>query len=397
VVAQTQGVNTSAAVVSFGHSIYQESAFRSPLSDVATPIRSGNNHAAQVKRVLKEAGLTMAEVSAQTRHRFGKKSSYFVPQTLLYKQKTGITPHICQVAALSEVTGYRFYDWMRLCGFDFRLILALQLQIPNQRTIVVTPHADLMRNWFTAPVNTGAGQHHRRHFYAKVGSQDAVAYPEIRPGSIVRADPAYSPELLTNSQTNDHLWLVEHPAGITCCRVKPVGNGQVVLSPNRPPLSPWPLRLSTQARVLGLVDRELRYAEIEEVYDSGIGANREMFGMSLNFYGGMSFSRMLRRARCRIGLTFREAHQMTLSIAHLLENRDFGIAAGLLSDYEAMNKIPRHIAKIISLCVVYGIDPSEMLEAAGLRFDDSRRRPILSNAGIQSRSMNGEDPENQTQ
>jgi hypothetical protein len=373
-------------MLSFGHALRQESGFLS-VSEALTPIRNGTHHAIQVKRVLRQAGLTMVDVSAQTRVRFGEKSSYFIPKTFLYKQKAGITPHICQVAALSELTGYRFSDWIRICGFDFNLIPFLQLKIPNQRTIIVTPRRNLPhKDTVCKQGSTQERQTDGRYLYAKIGSRDAVGWPEVRPGSVVRADRSYSPQLFKGLCTNGRLWLVEHPAGITCCRVKPVGSGQIILLPNRPPLSPWPLHLPTQARILGLVDRK-GYGENEK-FDVVCGAlNRETFSTPSNSTRGMSFSRLLRTSRCRIGLTFREAHKMTLCIAGLLQDRGFAIAAGLLSDYEAMNKIPRHIAKIISLCVVYGIDAGELLEAGGLRLDDSDRRPIITHAPMRAEGV----------
>lgn len=319
----------------------------------------------------------MIDVSARTKMRFGEKTPYFIPQTFLYKQKTGITPHICQVAALSAITGFRFSDWLSLCGFDFRLILALQLKIPNGRTTVLTPFRDrFSRELFCAQNDAASGGLHDRYFYAKIGSRDAVAEPDVRPGSIVRADRSYSPQFLKESSTNNRLWLVEHPAGITCCRVKPAGSGQIILLPNRPPLSPWPLRLSTQARILGLVDRELPCKEVEKFAAMHGRSKPDLFGMPSSLDHRMSFSRLLRISRRRVGLTFREAHELTMGIVDVLQDPNFGIAAGLLSDYEAMNKIPRHIAKIISLCAIYGIDPRELLESARLHLDDSAKRPI---------------------
>jgi hypothetical protein len=68
---------------------------------------------------------------------------------------------------------------------------------------------------------------------------------------------------------------------------------------------------------------------------------------------------------------------MTLHIAQLLRNRDYSIPLGLLSDYEATNKLPRHIAKIISLCIIYGIDFWEMMEAGGSRIDDSDKSRLF--------------------
>ena len=49
------------------------------------------------------------------------------------------------------------------------------------------------------------------------------------------------------------------------------------------------------------------------------------------------------------------------------------IALGLLSDYEAMGRLPRHIAKILSLCIVYCMDIVEVLESAGVHVDDSAK------------------------
>jgi hypothetical protein len=224
-------------------------------------------------------------------------------------------------------------------------------------------------------VKRGSAERRDRYLYAKIGSRDAVVSPQIRPGSIVRADQSYAPQLLNDHSGGDRLWLVEHPNGLTCCQVKLVSTDEVVLLPNRPPLSPWPLRLPDQARILGLVDRELHCTELNEFNAIRTATTREMFGppAALNKIG---FSSLLRLSRRRTGITFREAHKMTLQIAHLLRNRNFGIAASLLSDYEAMNKIPRHIAKIISLCVIYGIDPVDLLQAGGVRTDDSARLPI---------------------
>ena len=51
----------------------------------------------------------------------------------------------------------------------------------------------------------------------------------------------------------------------------------------------------------------------------------------------------------------------------------------MLSDYEAMGRLPRHIAKILSLCVIYCMDVRELMESAGVLIDDSAKLslPIL--------------------
>jgi hypothetical protein len=68
---------------------------------------------------------------------------------------------------------------------------------------------------------------------------------------------------------------------------------------------------------------------------------------------------------------------MTMQIASLLGNREYGISLGLLSDYEALNKLPRHVEKIISLSAVYGVDPFELMQVSGIHIDDSGKAPLF--------------------
>jgi len=314
----------------------------------------------------------MCQVSALTCMRYGKKTPYFIPPTFLYKQKNGITPHICQIAALSQVTGYRFSDWMNVCGFDLKLIPALQLVVHTERTAIVTPiDAVLGCDSSIIPWSSRSEQSNRRYFFAKIGNRDAVVYPKLLPGSVVRADRCYSPHLLDGPYSDDLLWLVEHPGGVACCHVKRLDHEHIVLLPSRPPLSAWPLHLSREARILGLVDLELRPRKSQPFEPMYIPIKSELPTMPAPGRNGMSFSRLLRLSRARTGLTLRAAHQMTLHVAQLLRNRDYRIPLGLLSDYEATNKLPRHIAKIMSLCIIYGIDFWEMMGASGNRIDAS--------------------------
>jgi hypothetical protein len=323
----------------------------------------------------------MSRVSALTCMRYGKKTPYFIPPTFLYKQKNGITPHICQIVALSQVTGYRFVDWMNACGFDLKLILALQLKVHSERTAIVTPSHAVTRDGSFIPASSMLEKSNRRYLFAKIGSRDAVVYPKLLPGSVVRADRYYSPHVLDSKYADDLLWLVEHPGGLTCCHVRRVDNEHIVLLPNRPPLSAWPLRLSIEARILGLVDLELRPREAEPFEPTYRPIKSDLLATIPHGGNGMNFSKLLRVSRMRTGLTLRAAHQMTVRIAHLLRNRDYSIPLGLLSDYEAMNKLPRHIAKIMSLCIIYGIDFWELMEAGGSRLDDSDKTPLFEISG----------------
>jgi hypothetical protein len=307
---------------------------------------------------------------------YGKDTPYYVPPTFLYKTRIGITPHICQLVALSQVTGYRFADWMSLCGFDLRWILSLQLEVHGERTAMIAPAHTVSPHDFAFGHESSRIERSDRYFFVKIGTADNVVYPELLSGSVVRADRHYSPQDRTSERSEELLWLVEHPEGLACCHVKRIDNEHIVLLPNRPPLSAWPLRLSREARVLGLVDLEFRPRRVKQFGSTSMKA--DTLATIPRGSGTMSLSTLLRISRARNGLTLRSAHQKTVQVAHLLQDPEYRIPLGLLSDYEAIDRFPRHIAKIISLCVVYGIDFWQLMQAGGSQVDDAGKAPLFS-------------------
>jgi hypothetical protein len=104
-----------------------------------------------------------------------------------------------------------------------------------------------------------------------------------------------------------------------------------------------------------------------------------------------TLSELLRLSRRRTGVTFRSAHELTRTIARIMGNSDYEIALGMLSDYEVMGKVPRHIAKILSLCIVYCIDIWELMEAAGVHIDESAKLPLPAALHLQPSSRYVED------
>jgi hypothetical protein len=337
----------------------------------------------RIKQLLLRAGLTASGVSALTRVRYGVDTPFFIPPTFLYKQKIGITPHICQIVALSQLVGYPFADLMNLFGFDLNLILPLQLEIHNERTAIVTPGQPFTdRSNTPAPGSAPVGKSDRRYVFAKVGCRDNVVFPKLLSGSVVRADRRYVPEFGAGSRPEDRLWLVEHPEGLTCCHVHRLDARQIVLLPNRPPLTAWPLQLSKEARILGLIDMEFRRQQAIPIETGYQQSKSEILATVPRRNDAMNLSTLLRTSRARAGLTLRAAQHMTERVAHLLQDRSYRIPLGLLSDYEALNHLPRHIAKIMSLCIVYGIDFWELMEACGVRIDDSQKDALFpANAG----------------
>ena len=344
--------------------------------------------AESIKDVLARCGYTVTQLSAATRRRHGSESPYFIPVTFLYKVRSGITPHVCQIAALSESTGYRFADWLRIFSFDLRQVFRLQMRLHTERTVLITPDeewfqpspppssfCDGVRSALTrAPAESSHGS--GSYLFARIGTADAQVCPELMPGSVVRVD--CSTQRIKDAgrgytgYMDDRFWLVEQPGGITCTQVRWIDDQQIVPVPSRPPWGNWPLRLPTEARVLGLVDTGLRPMTLP-----GSAGRTEFASPGLPCgEGKMRFSELLRISRARTGLTFRAAHGLTHAIAQILGDLEYTIALGLLSDYEAMSKLPRHIAKIMSLCIIYCMDVRDLMQAAGVEIDDSAKLPL---------------------
>src|SRR3954468_7347950 len=354
----------------------QSEIFRSCL----TPDCKKTHVASQIKRLLKRAGLTVSRTSSLTSMRYGTNTPYYVPPTFLYKTRIGITPHVCQLIALSQVTGYRFADWMNLCGFNLRSILALQLEVHSERTALITPAHHVSPHDFGLLPESSTIKRSDRYFFVKIGTGDNVVHPKLLSGSVVRADRCYSPQACTRGPADELLWLVEHPGGLACCHVKRIDNEHIVLFPSRSPLSAWPLRLSREARILGLIDLELTPQGTQQTQSRYRPVKADTLATVPCNSCPASLSTLLRRSRARSGLTLRAAHQKTLRVAQLLQNPDYRIPLGLLSDYEVTDRLPRHIAKIISLCVVYGIDFWQFMQAGGTQVDDSDKAAVFSSS-----------------
>jgi len=348
--------------------------------------------AERVRNILSQDWRTITQLSAATRRRYGSRSPYFIPSTFLYQLRTGVTPHICQLAALSESTGYRFADWLRIFGFDLQQVPHLQMRLHPERTVLVTPmegHLDPFPRrpslefeaaWdFFSGSPQGEGSGRPRFLFVKIGSRDALACPELVPGKVARVDPCYAERVrgIDHGALGRLLWLVEQPSGLTCCRLQWIDDRQIVLLPSRPPWGHWPLRLPTEARILGLVDMDV--LPLKPLRLRVRTRPSDVPPLSFPRYRREEiarFSDLVRISRGRTGLTFRAAHRLTRSVAQILGNREYAIALGMLSDYEALGRLPRHIAKIVSLCAVYCMDFRELMAAAGVDIDDSAKLPL---------------------
>ena len=206
--------------------------------------------------ILESKNLTLHSVSQRSAVLFGRSSPYFLQHNLYYDLRRGtFSPSLFQLFALSRISNYRLFDWMRVFGFDIEAIPRLQIRLSSARTILldsslddpnslvpwlhdsraglpptsVIPFSQVLE--WTSPrrLATFAALKDKGFLYARIGYQDALAFPELLAGSIVRINPRSAAEALQelNSDISKRLFLVEHSKGLVCCHIRCDGNGDI--------------------------------------------------------------------------------------------------------------------------------------------------------------------------
>src|ERR1700685_40388 len=168
-----------------------------------------------VKKVLASRGLSLYQVSQISQGAYGKSSRYFVPHNWYHDLRLRTySPSPEQVFALSKSSGYHVRDWLRIFGFDLSTIPRLQIHLPSRRTLLLDSSLDDPESWISwfknnldmnpvpdiAPLGQILGFSTPRQLhslastldseflYAKIGQDDAFAFPDLVPGAIVRAN-----------------------------------------------------------------------------------------------------------------------------------------------------------------------------------------------------------------
>ena len=352
---------------------------------------SSTSTAEKIKSVLATKGLTLYRVSQQSAALYGRSSPYFVPHNLYYDLRNEkFSPSAHQIFSLSRISGYRFRDWLRICGFDIENITRLQVQLPARRTIPLDTSLTDPNEWvgwfrnraLRGPISSIAplvqllaftpqrrissiSQSEHQFLYAKIGLEDALAFPDLIPGSIVRINPQIRPDLSrpTNSGISDRLFLVEHSHGFCCCRLRILANDVIVpfdnlLSSDQVELHP------REARIWGGVDFEFR--PLLEVREPHLGIDLAHWKPQVLREGG-TFGQLLKTSRRRLHTSTRQAASASQTIAWMLDDDRYVISSSSLCDYELHDTPPRDFHKIITLCAIYGLRLEAVMRA--MRFD----------------------------
>lgn len=76
-----------------------------------------------------------------------------------------------------------------------------------------------------------------------------------------------------------------------------------------------------------------------------------------------TFGRFLRSARQAIGMSHREAHELSTTIAQAYDDQRFAIGVGTLSDWESQDELPLHVPHVFSLAACYAVSFGDFLRA----------------------------------
>jgi hypothetical protein len=359
----------------------------------------------RLRAVLAARGLSLAEISRQAHARFGANRAFRIPPNFYDALRHGsFTPSLHQLYAFSVLTGFRVVDWLAL--FDFSLDDPARFQSAWRHHRTVELDADIYDQtmvipWFEEqnPIVLGAGLVPLSRWlsgsalrgldslsdnlapsfrYLQIGSRDAYAFPDLLPGSIVRVDGRLTWNALPPEKLAKSILAIEHSGGIACSRVRRLASNRIVLCPRQLPYAPLGLELGAEARILGVVDLEIRrVASLEAPKISAAATQLSKPGplMPTAATGGR-FGASLRLARTRCGLSFREASARTAHVARSLGHANYFCSAGSLSDFEAGDRFPRHFHKLISLSAVYCVPIADLMGLAGLPLAQAGRDPM---------------------
>jgi len=367
-------------------------------------VGSNRELAERVKSILATKRLTLHQASQTSETLFGRGSPYYLPHNLYYDLSHGqFSPSLFQLVAFSRISNYHLRDWLRLFGFDIEAIPRLQIQFRSKRTALLESSVDDPNSsfrWFRS-LHTGAlptdivplphllewteprrlaslsGFDDGRFLYAQIGSEDAIAFPELLPGSIVRVNPELTGEALNQNTTerSAHLFLVQHDRGLHCCHVRVSGQGRIGTISNQLPYARMEFRVPDEARILGVVDLEIRNLvaprQPEVAKSLAKRWNPDLLPANPSQLGPL-----LRRARIETGLSFRGAAAKSRELANALGDERYFTASGSLSDYETFNTPPRHFHKVITFCVIYSLSLNQIFEVLDLNLDGVGHEPI---------------------
>src|SRR5262245_1920050 len=196
---------------------------------------------ATVRSLLAARGLTVAQLSRLSRLAFPADKRFHVPSNLCHLlEKKQFALSLQQFFALSRFSRYRIADWLAVFGLDLEEIPRLQMVLPARLTTLIDgslidgqapmlrfasiasggflsslyPLSERVELTTSRPGNTDSRLPMESCLYAKIGSDDAFAFPDLLPGSIVRVRrlERFRAEEIPTGRSGA-LFLIEHANG----------------------------------------------------------------------------------------------------------------------------------------------------------------------------------------
>jgi hypothetical protein len=372
--------------------------------------------AARIQRILADRGLTLLDISRESRRRYPESPAYWIPHHFYADlARKGFSPKAEQVFAFSAISGYRLVDWLGVFGVLLDSAPPLAAYLPAERTILLDAEIydpDAPTEWFRskpldgplpaiAPLGQLLESGPRRplrallpkkpspFLYAKVGRGDAFAFPDLQRGSIVRIDTRRGARRAGNgaSLNPKTLYLVEHSQGLTCCCLHSSRKNHVTLRSTELPYAEVELQLGREVRILGALDWEFRF--LEQPHSTEVPRALATFWtpqLLAPVAQKPELYQLVKRARLRAGLSLREASARSQRIVKAFGDHRYFCTRGALAAYETSRMPTRRIHKIFSLCGLYSLRYWDVLAAAGLKMDGAGQQPIPKEVLGDSRS-----------
>ena len=388
-------------------------------TNAAPSLASGDHETAAeaTREMLRAKALTLYRVAALALARYPQQPAFHIRRNFYSQLRSGLSPTFQQVLVLSELTGSRLWDWLRVFGFSLGDIPHMQAILTRPRTLLIEkdlvdpqsaiPFLRYRRPGTALPAAAPLSQLLERSgsqtavslmapargdfVYAKIGTEDALAFPELVPGSIVRVDPRLVSSSLLGApgRRSHHLFLVEHGRGLNCGRLRASGPNRVAFVTSSPSLADVEFRLGNEARILGVVDFELRFCPASRKR----GTSNSRLQVSSDLAESWNPTRIERRAgqrpgaliesaRLRAGLSFRSASNLSRIIAKNLGDHRYFASSGTLSDYETADKLPRHIHKLFTLAIVYSFPFRDLIRSFGIALDDFAKTAVSQRPSV---------------
>jgi hypothetical protein len=306
--------------------------------------------------------------------------------------------------AFSQISNYRLSEWIRVFGFDLETIPRLQIQLPAPHTTLldsslVEPDAHV--RWFrnlpsvgplspveplarllswgkscrVSSLTTPTG---KRSLYAQIGELDALGFPDVLAGSIVRINSVIGNNDLPkrSGEMSACLFLIEYRHRLFCCRIRCALDKQFELVSTQLSYPQVEFTIPGEATLRGVADLEIRSVSMPPEQPDLAFTEVVPSKPNVMSVGQRRLSSLLRHARLRMGLSFRAASERSRKLADLLGDEHYFLSSGALSDYEADVGPPRRFQKFISFCVVYAIRFAEIVEVLGLDLQEAGAESI---------------------